>query len=352
MLILVFAAIVSAMVGEGNEAAIIGAIVLASCILSFTQEYGASKAMEALKGRIAQRSTVLRDGVETSIPADQIVPGDIVRLSAGNLVPADGVIIQAQDFNVSEATLTGETFPVVKTPGQSAPGATLAQRSNAVFTGTSVRSGMATVLVVRTGDRTEFAGIAAAIMRKVPETDFAKGIRQFGYLMTEIMLAIVIVVFFVNLMLHRPLIESLLFSLALAVGLTPELLPAIISVTLAQGARAMADNGVIVRRLEAIENLGSMDILCTDKTGTLTEGVIHLDGWLDVDGKTSPDILRWARLNATLQTGLRNPLDEAIAATPDAGTGLPPYSKIERFPTTSSASGCPSWCGRRMAVTF
>ncbi|WP_378941987.1 magnesium-translocating P-type ATPase [Mesorhizobium sp. ANAO-SY3R2] len=332
VLILVFAAIVSAVVGEVNEAAIIGVIVLASCILSFTQEYSASKAMEALKGRIAQRSTVLRDGAETSIPADQIVPGDIVRLSAGNLVPADGIIIQAQDFNVSEATLTGETFPVVKTPGQSAPGATLAQRSNAVFTGTSVRSGMATVLVVHTGDKTEFAGIAAAIMRKVPETDFARGIRQFGYLMTEIMLAIVIVVFFVNLMLHRPLIESLLFSLALAVGLTPELLPAIISVTLAKGARAMADNGVIVRRLEAIENLGSMDILCTDKTGTLTEGVIHLDGWLDVDGKTSADILLWARLNATLQTGLKNPLDEAIAATPDAGTGLQPYSKVREVP--------------------
>lgn len=332
VLILVFAAVVSAVVGEVDEAAIIGVIVLASCILSFSQEYSASKAMEALKGRIAQRSTVLRDGVETTIPTDQIVPGDIVRLSAGNLIPADGVIVEAQDFNVSEATLTGETFPVVKKPGLSAPGATLAQRTNIVFTGTSVRSGIAAVLVVHTGNKTEFASIAAAIMRKLPETDFAKGIRQFGYLMTEIMLAIVIVVFFVNLTLHRPLIESLLFSLALAVGLTPELLPAIISVTLAKGARAMADNGVIVRRLEAIENLGSMDILCTDKTGTLTEGVIHLDGWLDVDGKTSPDSLLWARLNATLQTGLKNPLDEAIAAISDAGIDLQPYSKVAEVP--------------------
>lgn len=332
VLILVFAAIVSAVVGDGNEAAIIGAIVLASCVLSFTQEYGASKAMEALKQRIAQRSMVLRDGTETSIAAEEIVPGDVIGLSAGNLIPADGVILQAQDFNVSEATLTGEPFPVVKTPGQSAADAILARRTNAVFTGTSVRSGMATVLVVRTGDSTEFAGIAEAIRRKVPETEFAAGIRHFGYLMTEVMLAIVIVVFFVNLMLHRPLIDSLLFSLALAVGLTPELLPAIISVTLAKGARAMADNGVIVRRLEAIENLGSMDILCTDKTGTLTEGVIHLDGWLDVDGKPSADTLSWARLNATLQTGLKNPLDEAIAATPEAGTDRPQFSKVEEIP--------------------
>ncbi len=143
--------------------------------------------------------------------------------------------------------LTGETFPVVKTPGRSPPEAPVAQRSNAVFTGTSVRSGTATVLAAATGDRTEFASIAAALERRIPETGFARGIRRFGYLMTEIMLVIVIIVFFANLLLHRPLIESLLFSLALAVGLTPELLPAIISVTLARGARAMAANGVIVR---------------------------------------------------------------------------------------------------------
>ncbi|TGV79088.1 magnesium-translocating P-type ATPase, partial [Mesorhizobium sp. M00.F.Ca.ET.158.01.1.1] len=172
----------------------------------------------------------------------------------------------------------------------------------------------------------EFASIAAALERQIPETGFARGIRLFGYLMTEIMLAIVILGFFANLLLHRPLIESLLFSLALAVGLTPELLPAIISVTLARGARAMAANGVIVRRLDAIENLGSMDLLCTDKTGTLTEGVIHLDGWLDVDGNPSTDILLWARLNATLQTGLKNPLDEAIAGAPGEGALLAAFT--------------------------
>ncbi|ESY89397.1 magnesium-translocating P-type ATPase [Mesorhizobium sp. LNHC209A00] len=332
VLILIFAASVSAFVGEGQEAAIIGAIVLASCVLSFTQEFGASRATEALKQRISRKAIVLRDGAECSVAAEEIVPGDLIRLSAGNLIPADGIILDARDFNVSEAVLTGETFPVVKEPGRTPPEASLAQRSNAVFTGTSVRSGTATVLAVTTGSHTEIASIAAALERKIPETGFARGIRLFGYLMTEIMLAIVILVFFANLLLHRPLIESLLFSLALAVGLTPELLPAIISVTLARGARAMAANGVIVRRLDAIENLGSMDLLCTDKTGTLTEGVIHLDGWLDADGNPSADILLWARLNATMQTGLKNPLDEAIACTPGEGASLAPFTKVDEIP--------------------
>ncbi|WP_258051802.1 magnesium-translocating P-type ATPase [Mesorhizobium sp. INR15] len=332
VLILIFAASVSVFVGEGQEAAIIGAIVLASCVLSFTQEYGASRATEALKQRISRRAIVLRDGAECSVAAEEIVPGDLIRLSAGNLIPADGIILDARDFNVSQAALTGETFPVVKEPGRTPPEASLAQRSNAAFTGTSVRSGTATVLAVATGCHTEFASIAAALERKIPETGFARGIRQFGYLMTEIMLAIVILVFFANLLLHRPLIESLLFSLALAVGLTPELLPAIISVTLARGARAMAVNGVIVRRLDAIENLGSMDLLCTDKTGTLTEGVIHLDGWLDVDGNASADILLWARLNATLQTGLKNPLDEAIAAASGETASLAAFTKVDEIP--------------------
>ncbi|TJW09393.1 MAG: magnesium-translocating P-type ATPase [Mesorhizobium sp.] len=332
VLILIFAAIVSVFVGEGQEAAIIGAIVLASCVLTFTQEYGASRAMEALKQRISRKTAVLRDGLESSVDSDDIVPGDVIRLSAGNLIPADGVILDARDFNVSEAVLTGETFPVVKSPGRSAPEASVARRPNAVFTGTSVRSGTASMLAAETGTRTEFASIAAALERRIPETGFARGIRLFGYLMSEIMLAIVILVFFANLMLHRPLIESLLFSLALAVGLTPELLPAIISVTLSSGARTMAANGVIVRRLDAIENLGSMDLLCTDKTGTLTEGVIHLDGWFDVDGNPSTDVLHWARLNATLQTGLKNPLDEAIAGAQGEGATSNLFTKVDEIP--------------------
>ncbi|OBQ57985.1 magnesium-translocating P-type ATPase [Mesorhizobium loti] len=332
VLILVFAAAVSMFVGEGREAAIIGGIVLASCVLSFTQEYGASRAMEALQQRVSRKATVLRDSLERMINVEDIVPGDVVCLSAGNLIPVDGVILEARDFNVSESVLTGETFPVVKSAGRSAPEAGIAQRTNAVFTGTSVRSGTAKVLAVATGARTEFALIAEALERRIPETQFARGIRMFGYLMTEIMLVIVILVFFANLLLHRPLIESLLFSLALAVGLTPELLPAIISVTLARGARMMAASGVIVRRLDAIENLGSMDLLCTDKTGTLTEGVIHLDGSFDVEGNASKEVLLWARLNATLQTGLKNPLDEAIANAQPGQDDLRGFTKLDEIP--------------------
>jgi Mg2+-importing ATPase len=312
VLILIFAAVTSAIVGEIHEATIIGIIIIASCGLGFLQEYGASRAMDALKLRISQKAVVLRDDGEKTVAADQLVPGDILHLSAGALLAADCIILEANELNVSEAVLTGETFPVVKSPGLSAADAALSQRGNVVFCGTSVRSGTATALVVRTGRKTEFASIASAVERDYPETEFARGIRHFGYLMTEVMLVIVIIVFFVNLTLARPLIESLLFSLALAVGLAPELLPAIISITLASGARTMATNGVVVRRLEAIENLGSMDTLCTDKTGTLTEGVVRLDSALDVDGKASAQVLRWAQLNAGLETGISNPLDEAI----------------------------------------
>lgn len=332
VLILVFAAFVSAFVGEGSEAAIITVIVLASCFLSFTQEYGASKAMQVLTARISRKARVLRDGTEESVLTEAIVTGDVVRLSAGNLVPADGVLLKARDFNVSEAALTGETYPVVKSPGVSPAQAQIGQRNNAVYTGTSVRSGTATFLVVRTGDHTEYAAIAATIARTVPETEFARGIRRFGYLMTEIMLVIVILVFAANVLLHRPLIDSLLFSLALAVGLTPELLPAIISVTLARGARAMAAGGVIVRRLDAIENLGSMDLLCTDKTGTLTEGVIRLDACKDMEGGDSADVRFWAILNATLQSGMANPLDEAIGSAKTETDPLAEWEKVDEIP--------------------
>ena len=332
VLILIFAAVVSAFVGEGSEAAIIAFIVLASCLLSFSQEYGASRAMEALTARIARKASVLRDGKETSVAVEDIVPGDVIVLSAGNLIPADGVLLEACDCNVSESALTGETFPVVKAPGVSPPNALLGERGNAVFTGTSMRSGTATMLAVRTGEQTEFASIATSIARSLPETEFNRGIRRFGYLMTEVMLAIVIVVFFANLLLERPPIDSLLFSLALAVGLTPELLPAIISVTLARGARTMAAGGVIVRRLDAVENLGSMDLLCTDKTGTLTEGVIHLDACTGSDGLASEQVRLWALVNATLQTGMANPLDEAIAAGRRAGDDLGRYAKADEIP--------------------
>ena len=242
-------------------------------------------------------------------------------LSAGNLIPADGLVIEAEDFLVSEASMTGESFPVEKRPGMIPPDAPIAARTNAVFLGASVRSGTAKVLAVRTGRQTEFGAIAGRLRARPPETDFARGVRQFGYLLIRVMVVIVLFVLTVNLLLDRPVIESLLFAVALAVGLSPELLPAIISVTLSAGARAMNKRGVIVRRLDAIENLGSMDILCTDKTGTLTEGAIVLSDVFDAGNRASDEVRRLAFLNAAFETGIENPLDAAIVAA-GASAGL------------------------------
>ena len=229
--------------------------------------------------------------------------------------------------------MTGESFPVEKRPGIVPPDAPIAARTNAVFLGASVRSGTAKVLAVKTGRRTEFGAIAARLRARPPETDFARGVRQFGYLLIRVMVVIVLFVLTVNLLLDRPVIESLLFAVALAVGLSPELLPAIISVTLSAGARAMSKRGVIVRRLDAIENLGSMDILCTDKTGTLTEGAIVLSDVLDAGNRPSDEVRRLAFLNAAFETGIENPLDAAIvAAGESAGLTIRGFSKIDEIP--------------------
>jgi len=321
VLILAFAATLSLVLRQWVDAAIILAIVLGSSLLSFYQEYRASTAVEDLRKRLALTARVVRDGVERSLPVGQIVPGDVVMLSAGNLIPADGIVIQAQDFLVSEASMTGESFPVEKRPGTISADAPIAERTNTVFLGASVRSGAARVLVVRTGRRTEFGAIAARLHARQPETDFERGVRRFGYLLIRVMVVIVLFVLTVNLLLDRPVVESLLFAAALAVGLSPELLPAIISVTLSAGARAMGKRGVIVRRLDAIETLGSMTVLCTDKTGTLTEGTIVLSEVLDAAGEPSDAIRQLAFVNAALETGIENPLDAAIVAAGE-GAGL------------------------------
>ncbi|MBD3753945.1 MAG: HAD-IC family P-type ATPase, partial [Micrococcales bacterium] len=239
-LILAFAALISLMLRQWVDAGIILAIVLGSSLLSFFQEYRASTAVAELKKRLALTAHVLRDGAERLVPVQEIVPGDVILLSAGNLIPADGLVLEAQDFLVTEASMTGESFPVEKRPGPVAASTPIAGRTNTVFLGASVRSGTAKVLVVRTGRRTEFGAIAERLRARPEETDFARGVRQFGYLLIRVMVVIVLFVLTVNVALDRPVVESLLFAAALAVGLSPELLPAIISVTLSAGARAMA----------------------------------------------------------------------------------------------------------------
>ncbi len=333
VLILAFAAAISLVLQQWIDAGIILAIVIGSALLSFFQEYRASTAVEELKKRLALTCRVIRDGAEQEIPVSTIVPGDIVLLSAGNLVPADGILVEAADFLVTEASMTGESFPVEKRPGTVRADAPITERTNCVFLGASVRSGTAKVLAVKTGRRTEFGAIAARLRARQPETDFARGVRQFGYLLIRVMVVIVLFVLTVNLLLARPVIESLLFAVALAVGLSPELLPAIISVTLSAGARAMSKRGVIVRRLDAIENLGSMDILCTDKTGTLTEGSIILSEVLNSANGHSDEVRRLAFVNAAFETGIENPLDAAImAAGTSAGLSTDGLTKIDEIP--------------------
>jgi Mg2+-importing ATPase len=333
VLILIFGAAISLALREWVDAGIILTIVLGSTLLGFYQEYRASAAVEELKRRLALTYRVIREGIEQIVPASTIVPGDVIVLSAGNLIPADGLLIEATDFLVNEASLTGESFPVEKQPGTVPPETPLAGRTNAVYLGASVQSGKAKILAVETGRRTAFGAIVARLKARPPETEFGRGIRQFGYLLIRVMVAIVLFVLTVNLLLDRPMVESLLFAVALAVGLSPELLPAIISVTLAAGARAMARQGVIIRRLDAIENLGSMDILCTDKTGTLTEGVIALHDATDADGRSSTQVRHLAFLNAAFETGIENPLDAALVAVGESvGLTTRGYRKIDEIP--------------------
>ena len=225
ILILLFAAGVSAVLQEWVDALIVLAIVLGSAVLSFVQEYRASAAIEKLRARVTIRATVLRGGQPQTIPAEEVVPGDAVLLSAGSLVPADGIVLEAKDFFVNQAVLTGETFPVEKKPGLTEARASLAERTNCVFMGTNVRSGGARALIVETGTSTAYGQIARRLELRPPETEFERGIRHFGYLLTQVMTLLVLVVFAVNVFFHKPAVDSLLFAVALAVGIAPELLP-------------------------------------------------------------------------------------------------------------------------------
>ena len=332
VVLLVAAAAIAALVREWTDAVIVLAILLATGALGFAQEWRASAAVERLRARVRTQVRVLRDGVEREVPAEKIVPGDVVVLTAGSLIPADGVVLETRDLFVSQAALTGESMPVEKEPGASAAPASLAERTGCVFMGTSVRSGTGLAVIARTGALTAFGTVAGRLRVRQPETEFQRGIRQYGILLTQIVLVLVVVVFAANVWLERPMLEALLFAMALAVGLSPELLPAIIEVTLSRGARAMAERGVIVRRLEAIENLGSMDVLCTDKTGTITAGVLGLEGAWDVRGEPCLEVERLALENAHLQTGLPSALDDALVAHAQ-GRGLAASTtKLDEIP--------------------
>ncbi len=312
VLLLLGATVISIFLHDTTDAAIILAIVLAGCLLGFWQERGAAGAVEKLLSLVEVKARVLRAGAPHETPLADVVPGDVVLLSAGATAPGDCLLLDARDLFADEATLTGETFPAEKAAAVLAAETPLSKRTNAVFLGTQIVSGTATAVVVAIGRDTEFGAVSERLKLRPPETNFERGVRRFGYLLMEVTLLLVIGIFAFNVYLHRPVLDSFLFSMALAVGLTPQLLPAIVSINLAQGARRMAEHKVIVKRLAAIENFGSMNVLCTDKTGTITEGVVTLQSVNDLGGQASDEALLYAYLNASFQTGFSSPIDAAI----------------------------------------
>lgn len=286
VLILLAASVVSGIVGEALSAAIIVTIVLLSVGLDFFQTFRSEQAANRLQSLVALTARVWRDGTLTDIPLREVVPGDVLELHAGDLLPADGKLLSAVTLSVDQAALTGESLPVEKRVGDGAEGQ--------LFAGTSVVSGIGRAEVTATGARTQFGAIAHALVEKAPPTEYERGARSFGLLIMRTVVGLVLLVFLISAVLHRDTLQLLLFALALAVGLTPEFLPMIITVTLAAGAKRMAEGKVIVKRFQAIENLGTMDVLCSDKTGTLTLGALTLRASVDANGDESADVLRWA----------------------------------------------------------
>jgi P-type Mg2+ transporter len=314
ILILIFASILSFSLHNHVDAIIITVIVLISGLLGFRQERGAMNAINRLLSIVQIKAGVIRDGSIKNIPVEEITPGDIVSVRAGDVIPGDCLIIESKNLFVDEASLTGETYPEDKISGVLPEDTPLSDRTNSLFMGSHVISGTADAVVVRTGRETEFGKVSERLSLRPAETEFERGVRRFGYFLMEVTLLLVIAIFAVNVYLARPVLDSFLFALALAVGLTPQLLPAIIMVNLAHGAKNMALRKVIVKRLASIENFGSMNVLCSDKTGTLTEGVVHVRSTLDIEGKESEKVLLYAYLNSFYETGFANPIDEAIRA--------------------------------------
>ncbi|MFZ9661778.1 MAG: magnesium-translocating P-type ATPase [Chitinophagaceae bacterium] len=313
VIILLFASIISFYFGQNIDALIIIAMVVFSITIDYFQERDARNAAERLKDTVKNKVTVLRSGKELEIASEQLCPGDIVILNAGKIVPSDCRVLEAKDFFVNQSSLTGESFPCEKYSNTIADATDeLTTLDNIVFMGTSVMTGYGRALVVKTGSHTEFGKIAAHLVQKEEQTDFSKGVSSFGFLIMRVSIVLVLFIFLVNALLKHDILESFMFSLAVAVGLTPELLPMVMSVTMAKGSQRMVKRGVVVKRLTAIPNFGSMDVLCTDKTGTLTEDHIQLVKYVNIKGEADEDLFLMTYLNSFFQTGIQNPLDQAV----------------------------------------
>jgi Mg2+-importing ATPase len=313
VLILLIACMLSVAVGQKADAAIIFVIAMLSVAINFVQTYRSQSAVRKLRAHVSLTATVMRDGEWQEILREQVVPGDLVRLTAGDLVPADSSLLESRDLYVQQAALTGESMPAEKdAQSGSTAGENSAESPNKVFLGTSIVSGTALARVMATGIRTSYGLISAKLKERTGETEFEHGLRQFGMLIMRVVLFLVLFILVVRVALHKDAFESFIFAVALAVGLTPEFLPMITSVTLARGAVRMAREQVIVKHLPAIQNLGSIDVLCSDKTGTLTVGIMKLHSSVDALGQISDYPIQLAYLNSKFETGIRSPLDSAI----------------------------------------
>ena len=344
-LLLVAAVILSGILGETSDVFIILFILLATGTMSFIQERHAGNAVEKLKSMIRTKVKVLREGIETKVFNEEVVVGDILLFSAGDIIPADCLLFEELDLHVNEATLTGETYPSEKEIGILPEDTNISKRTNTLFEGTSIVSGSGKGIAVLTGKNTVFGSISESLLKPTDETAFEKGIRKFGFLLMQITIVLAIIILSVNIYFGRPLIDSLLFGLALAVGMAPELLPAIMTIAMSAGAKRLAKQKVIVKKLSSIQNLGEINLFCSDKTGTLTEGVLKVSSIVGIDGKENLLVKELAFLNASFETGYPNPMDEAIKALTEMTiegyrkTDEIPYDFIRKSLSVSVAKG-------------
>ncbi|MBI5356472.1 magnesium-translocating P-type ATPase [Candidatus Collierbacteria bacterium] len=330
IIILIFAAIVSGYFREIADSVIVGIMVLASVILDFLEEHSANHAAEKLKEKVGNTATVIRQGNKVEIKNSEICPGDIIFLSSGDLIPADARVIEADDFFVNQSALTGESFPREKIPGTEKDGGNRVIPDNILCLGANVISGTALAVVFSTGKNTEFGKIAQSLTGKDAKSEFEIGLSSFGFFITKIILFLVLFIFLFNSLINKDILGSFMFAVAIAVGVTPELLPMIMSITMARGSQRMAKLGVIVKRLSSIPNLGGMDILSADKTGTLTEDKIRLVTYTDIYGNHNENVFLQTYLNSFYQTGVKNPLDKAVLDYKKTDIGK--YKKIEEIP--------------------
>lgn len=330
VLLLALGLILSSVLGEFTDSAIIFSILLLSGMLGFVQERNARNAVRELRRLVQVRSSVRRSGKLQDVATDDVVSGDIILLKAGDIIPADAIIAESRDVYVNESALTGESFPAEKKSGVLGAETPIIRRYNTLFKGTNVVSGTATIIAVKTGADTELGKIEMEVEQPVSDTAFEKGIKEFGFMLMRVALLLSGIILIVNIAAGKPAFDSIFFALALSMGLTPELLPAIVTITLSSGAKRLAARKVIVKKLSSIQNLGSIDVLCSDKTGTLTEGVVKVNEYLSADGKASDLVQRYSFLNASFESGYVNPIDEAIRT--QSRCDISGYTKFDEVP--------------------